>query len=131
WCTRVGSASSGTSAARRSGGLTGGAFRRFRRSWDAPERLTASWRCPLRPEPRRLRAVPASELAREREPGGGAELVERLHDVGVELRAGVAADLLRRVVDRPLLLVRALVHEHVEDVGDGDQAALDRDVARR
>ena len=40
---------------------------------------------------------------------------------GVELRPGAAADLRGGVLDRPLLLVRPLVDEDVEDVGDRDQ----------
>ena len=54
-------------------------------------------------------------------PGAGAELVERRDDVGIELRARAAADLPGRVLDRPGLLVGALVDEDVEHVGDRDE----------
>src|SRR4051812_2672822 len=61
-------------------------------------------------------------------PGAGAERLERADDLGVELCARAAADLVRGRLDRPRLLVRALMHENVEHVRDVDETALQRDV---
>src|SRR3954462_3027583 len=74
------------------------------------------------------RSAPSVRGLRIRLPRARAELLERAHDVGIELRAGVTPDLVGRGLDRPRLLVRALVDEHVEHVGDVDEAPLERDV---
>ena len=63
-----------------------------------------------------LDSSPAVQLA-------GAQRVERRDHVGVELRARAGADLARRVLDAPRLLVGPLVDEHVEHVGDRARAA--------
>jgi hypothetical protein len=59
----------------------------------------------------------------------GVEAQERVDDVGVELLAAVAADFLECALERPGLLVGAVVGECVEDVGERDDAAADRDRA--
>src|SRR5581483_9740770 len=56
------------------------------------------------------------------EPGelGVLELVERVHDPGVELATRQSVDLLDRLAERPGFLVGTCVGERVEDVDDGD-----------
>jgi hypothetical protein len=68
---------------------------------------------------------------RDHLPGRGTEVLERLDDGRVELRAGAVADLGDRVLDTPGVLVRALVDEHVEDVRDVGDPRHDRDVLAR
>jgi hypothetical protein len=55
------------------------------------------------------------------------ETAEGGDDLGVELLARLGDDLLDRLLERPRLLVRARVREDVEDVGDGGDAAGQRD----
>src|SRR4051812_42991841 len=61
-------------------------------------------------------------------PGAGAEALDGADDVRVDLRASAAPDLLGGRLDGPRLLVRALVDEDVEHVGDVDETALQGDV---
>src|SRR4051795_2109345 len=69
--------------------------------------------------------------AGRRQPRAGAEVRERLDDLGVELGARPARDLLGRVLDAEGLLVRALVDEDVEHVGHVHEAPDERDVGAR
>ena len=59
------------------------------------------------------------------------DLQERPDHLRVELRAGASGQLEARLVDRHRLLVRASGGDHIEHVGDGDQAAGIGDVGAR
>ena len=59
------------------------------------------------------------------------QAAEGLRYQRIELDAGQLVDLLDRPLDRPRLLVRALVDQCVEDVGDSDDPAMQRDVLTR
>ena len=52
---------------------------------------------------------------------------ERAHDARIELLAGAARDLVARIDGIARVLVRARRGDHVEDVGDRDDAAGERD----
>src|SRR3954453_22105554 len=59
------------------------------------------------------------------------EVLERVHDGRVEVASTPPPDLLHRPVDLPRRLVRALVGEGVEHVGDADDARRERDRSPR
>src|SRR5215207_8850498 len=69
--------------------------------------------------------------ARRGQPDPRSEVGERLDDLGIELRAGAALDLGAGVLDAEGVLVRALVDEDVEHVGDVHEAPHERDVGAR
>ena len=115
-----------------------------RRRWRAAPPASRSRRAPRRPAtagssaervmPTTYRPARAADLSPgfgsaavdvgAASPAAGAELVERLDHLGIELRARRRARIsLGGVLDAERLLVRALVDEHVEDVGDVRRAA--------
>src|SRR3954447_19404776 len=67
------------------------------------------------------------ESLRRFAPAGRTEGGERANRLGIELRPGAAGDLPRGGLDGPRLLVRTLVDEDVEHVGDVHEPRLDRD----